>query len=216
VPTTPNARLSVILLAGAMPAAIGSMFAMRATTGAIQPILPLFVEELADAGTRVASLTGLTFGVSGIGSAVAALALGRAADGLGHRRVLIGSVLAMALLFVPLALVQAGWQLVVCYGLLGTATGGIIPSAHAVVADVTPAARRGVVFGVTSAAASFGGFLGPFGGPLLATTADLRLVFLACGAIMLVAALWLTLALRSVGDAVAASAEPAEIASVPS
>jgi hypothetical protein len=41
-------------------------------------------------------------------------------------------------------------------------------------------------------------------------------VFLACGAIMLVAALWLTLALRSVGDAVATNAEAAEIASVPS
>jgi DHA1 family multidrug resistance protein-like MFS transporter len=199
-----------------MPAAVGATFALRATTGAVQPILPLFVEDLAAAGTRVASLTGLTFGVSGIGSAIAALTLGRAADRLGHRRVLVGSALAMALLFLPLALVQSPWQLIVAYGLLGIATGGIIPSAHAVVAGVTPTARRGVVFGVTSAAASFGGFLGPFGGPLLATTADLRLVFVACGAVMLVSTLWLALALRSPGAMAEAAAEPAEVASVPS
>jgi DHA1 family multidrug resistance protein-like MFS transporter len=208
--------LLAILLAGAMPAAVGATFALRATTGAVQPILPLFVEELAGAGTRVATLTGLTFGVSGIGSAAAALTLGRAADRLGHRRVLIGSALAMALLFLPLALVRSSWQLIVCYGLLGIATGGIIPSAHAVVAGVTPAARRGVVFGVTSAAASFGGFLGPFGGPLLATTADLRLVFVACGAVMLAAALWLALALRSARLAGEMAAESAEIVSAPS
>ncbi|HUG94673.1 MAG TPA: MFS transporter, partial [Pleomorphomonadaceae bacterium] len=168
-----------------------------ATTGAMLPILPLFVEELAAPGARVATLAGLTFGISGIGSAVASLIIGRASDRIGHRLVLIVACFSVAALFLPLALVTSPWQLIVCYGLLGIATGGIIPSAQAVVADLTPPERRGVVFGLTSAAASVGGFIGPMGGSLLATTVDLRFVFLASAAVMLISAIWVTIALNA-------------------
>jgi DHA1 family multidrug resistance protein-like MFS transporter len=188
--------LSAIVLAGAVPASVGMMFALRLATGAVTPVLPLFVKSLTDAGAPLGSLTGLTFGVSGLGSAAAALTLGRAADRMGHRQVLIAAGLAMAALFVPLALVRAPWQLIVCYGLLGVAAGGIVPSAQAVVADLTPIERRGVVFGVTSAVGSTGGFVGPFIGSLLATDANLRLVFLVGGAVMLASTVWLAQALR--------------------
>jgi MFS transporter, DHA1 family, multidrug resistance protein len=187
--------LRVILMVGALPAAVGMMFALRATTGAMMPILPLFVEDLAAPDARLATLAGLTFGISGIGSAVASLVIGRASDRIGHRLVLIVTGFGVAALFLPLALVQSPWQLIVCYGLLGIATGGIIPSAQAVVADLTPVDRRGVVFGVTSAAASFGGFVGPLGGSLLATTVDLRFVFVVSAVVMLLAALWIVYAL---------------------
>lgn len=192
-----EARLLAIFLAGAVPAAIGILFALRLASAAVTPILPLFVERLSHTGAPVASLTGLTFGVSGIGSALAALSLGRAADRLGHRLVLTSAGLAVALLFVPLALVQSPWQLMVCYGLLGVATGGISPSALAVVSDLTPAARRGVVFGVTSAASSLGGFIGPFGGSLVAANVNLRLVFLLASGVVLAFTIWLSLALRA-------------------
>lgn len=197
VEASPVVSLRVILLAGALPAAVGIMLALRATTGAMLPILPLFVEELAAPGARVATLAGLTFGISGVGSAVASLVIGRASDRIGHRVVLIAACFSAAALFLPLALVQAPWQLIAVYGLLGIATGGIIPSAQAVVADLTPADRRGVVFGVTSAAASVGGFIGPLGGSLLATTIDLRFVFLVSAGIMLVAAVWVMVALNT-------------------
>jgi MFS transporter, DHA1 family, multidrug resistance protein len=187
--------LRVILMVGALPAAVGMMFALRATTGAMMPILPLFVEDLAAPDARLATLAGLTFGISGIGSAMASLVIGRASDRIGHRLVLIVTGFGVAALFLPLALVQSPWQLIVCYGLLGIATGGIIPSAQAVVADLTPVDRRGVVFGVTSAAASFGGFVGPLGGSLLATTVDLRFVFVVSAVVMLLAALWIVYAL---------------------
>ncbi|HUG15403.1 MAG TPA: MFS transporter [Thermomicrobiales bacterium] len=199
--------LKVILMVGALPAAVGIMLALRATTGAMQPLLPLFVEDLAAPGARVATLAGLTFGVSGVGSAVASLVIGRASDRIGHRLVLIVACFSVAALFLPLALAQSPWQLIVCYGLLGVATGGIIPSAQAVVADLTPPERRGVVFGVTSAAASFGGFIGPLGGSLLATTIDLRFVFVASAAVMLVAAVWVTLALNAARAVVASAPE---------
>ncbi len=189
-------QLRVILLAGAMPAALGVMFALRLATGAVTPVLPLFVERIAPVGAPIASLTGLTFGVSGVGSAVASLTLGRGADRLGHRLVLMVAGLLMAALFVPLALVRVPWELVACYGLLGFATGGITPSALAIVTNLTPGERRGAVLGVATGVASLGGFIGPFEGSLLAATSNLRLVFLVSGGVMLAFTLWLGAALR--------------------
>jgi DHA1 family multidrug resistance protein-like MFS transporter len=189
-------QVRVILIAGAMPAALGVLFALRLATGAVTPVLPLFVERIAPAGTQVASLTGLTFGVSGVGSAIAALTLGRGADRFGHRLVLITAGLLVAALFVPLALVHAPWQLVTCYGLLGFATGGITPSAMAIVTNLTPAERRGAILGVATGVASLGGFFGPFEGSLLAATANFRLVFLVSSGVMLAFTLWLGAATR--------------------
>src|SRR5262249_42029455 len=177
--------LAALLFAGAVPAAVGMLFAVRLTTGAVTPVLPLFVESLAGPVAPLGALTGVTFGVSGIGSAVAALSRGRAADRLGHRRVLLAAGQAMGVLFVPLALVRTPWQLIACYGLLGVAAGGIVPSVQAVVADLTPIERRGVIFGVTSAVASAGGFVGPFMGSLLAANASVRIVFLVGSGVML-------------------------------
>lgn len=199
--------LIAILLVGALPALVGIMFALRLATGALIPIMPLFVEKLADAGSPVASLTGLALGVSGFGSAASAIVLGRVADRIGHRLVLSVSGLAVAVLFIPLALVQAPWQLIVCNALLGVATGGIIPSAHALVTDLTPVNRRGAIFGVTSAAASVGGFIGPFGGSLIAARAELRLVILVVCVIMFSFAIWLTYALRTMSQEIAETPE---------
>lgn len=205
-----GAALLALLLAGAIPASIAMMFALRLTNSAISPILPLFVETLARPGAPLASLTGLTFGISGLGSAIAGLTLGRAADRLGHRLVLSATGLAIAVLYMPLALVREPWQLIVSYGLLGLATGGIAPSLQAIVADLTPPARRGAVFGVTSAASTAGGFVGPFGGSLLAATADLRLIFLLSGALILAFTAWLAHALRVAQRGPAAVAEANE------
>lgn len=190
-------RLAVILLGGGMLAAAGVMFALRATTGAVMPVLPLYIEDLSAGSSRIATLTGLTLGISGLGSALASVVIGRMADRRGHRLVLTASAGAMALLFVPMAFVGSTWQLLICYTLVGIASGGIIPSAHAIVADLTPVERRGVVFGISSAVGSFGGFVGPFGGALLVAYADLRIVFVVNGALLLVVACWVAVALRS-------------------
>lgn len=211
----PNLKMTAILLAGAIPALIGIMFALRLATGALIPIMPLFVEKLVSAGSPISSLAGLTFGVSGIGSAISALVLGRASDRVGHRLMLTISGLAVAVLFIPLAIVQSPWQLIVCYGLLGIATGGIIPSANALVTNLTPLSRRGTVFGVTNAAASLGGFFGPFGGSLLVARTDIRIVFIILGVIMCGFAVWLASALRSMPIEVASRVDANESQSVP-
>jgi MFS transporter, DHA1 family, multidrug resistance protein len=197
----PTLSMRVILFGGAMLAMIGVMFVLRIASSSIQPIMPLYVERLAHATSPMATLSGVTLGVAGFTSAVAAVTLGRLADRIGQQPVLIGSALAVGFLYLPQAFAQTPLQLIVFQALFGVAAGGVLPSANAIVAHLTPQERRGAVFGFTAAATSLGGFLGPLGGAGLAAAVDIRYVFLASGLLMIVTGLWVLHALRTANSA---------------
>jgi DHA1 family multidrug resistance protein-like MFS transporter len=102
--------------------------------------------------------------------------------------VLAISLLAAGLVYLPMAIVRDPWQLAALQALLGVAAGGLIPSANALVAHLTPMERRGAVFGLTAALSAVGGFIGPLLGALLATSLGFRATFIAAGALMLAVA----------------------------
>jgi DHA1 family multidrug resistance protein-like MFS transporter len=185
-----------LLFGGAMLAMVGVMLALRTGNSAIQPIMPLYVQELAGSAA-VATLAGLTLGVAGLTSAVSAVTLGRLADRIGHRRVLVPSAIAVAVLYLPMAAAQEAWQLIIISGLLGIAAGGVTPSANAVISNLAPAARRGAIFGFTASITSMGGFFGPLGGAAIAAAFDIRLTFIAISVLMALGALGVLLAIRS-------------------
>jgi DHA1 family multidrug resistance protein-like MFS transporter len=189
-------RLSTLLLGGAMLAMIGMLFILRVASGAIQPIMPLYVEQLARSTAPVATLAGLTLGVAGLTSAIAAVTLGRLADRIGQRPVLIVSAIAAGCFYLPQAFAQTATQLIVLQAFFGIAAGGVLPSANAIVAHLTPPERRGATFGFTAAATSVGGFIGPIGGSAIAATLAIRYVFLVSGLLMVAAGLWVARALR--------------------
>lgn len=195
-----------LLLSFAMVAMMGALFALRAATSAIQPIMPLYVQDLTDQAGSVATLAGVALGIAGVTSAIAAVTLGRLADKIGHTRILLLSMLGVTLLYLPLALAQSPLQLIIFSGLVGFAAGGVTPSANAVVTNLTPAARRGVIFGFTSSVGAMGGFVGPLGGAAIAATIDIRLVFVAISGLMaiagaiILAALWRGVDLDAEGE----------------
>ena len=185
-----------LLFGAAMLSMVGVMFALRTGNSAIQPIMPLFVQQLTGAAS-VATLAGLTLGVAGLTSAVSAVTLGRLADQIGHRRVLAPSAIGVALLYLPMAAAQETWQLVIISALLGIAAGGVMPSANAVVSNLAPAARRGAIFGFTNSVTAMGGFVGPLGGAAIAAAFNIRLTFIAISALMALGSLGVLLAIRS-------------------
>lgn len=197
VEETRETPLRTLLLGSTLLAMVSVMFVLRVGSSAVQPIMPLFVEHLAHSTRQLATLSGLTLGVAGLTSAIASVVLGRRADQIGHGPVLIAGSLGVGLLYLPMALVQTPVQLIVLQALFGLAIGGVLPSANAVVAHLTPAHRRGAVFGFTAAATSAGGFIGPLTGAAVAAAVDIRWVFLLNGLMMLAAALWVIHALRT-------------------
>ena len=173
------------LVTGAMLTILAAIFVIRMIAMSMQPIIPLFVQELAPDNPDVATLAGVVLGAAGFTSALAAAYLGRLGDRLGHARVLAASLLAAGLVYLPMAVVRDPWQLAALQALMGVAAGGLIPSANALVAHLSPIERRGAVVGLTAALSGLGGFIGPLLGASLATSLGFRAVFVAAGALLL-------------------------------
>jgi MFS transporter, DHA1 family, multidrug resistance protein len=176
------------LFTAAMLTMLGAIFAVRMIAMAMQPIIPLFVQQLAPDDPNVATVAGIVLGSAGFTSAFAAAYLGRLGDRTGHRRVLAISLLAAGLVYLPMAIVRDPWQLALLQALMGVAAGGLIPSANALVAHLTPVERRGAVFGLTAAISAVGGFIGPLAGAFLATGLGFRATFIASGTLLLAVA----------------------------
>jgi len=122
-------------------------------------------------------------------SALSAIVLGRLGDRIGHRSILLWCAIGSGIIYVPMALAVAPWQLVVLQALFGVAAGGLIPAANALVAGATPATSRGAIYGWLAAAAALGGFAGPLVGAALAATIGFRATFIVTAAILLLMAL---------------------------
>jgi DHA1 family multidrug resistance protein-like MFS transporter len=176
---------SAFLFSAAMLTLFAAIFVVRMIAMAMQPIIPLFVEQLSPDNPDVATVAGIVLGAAGFTSALAAAYFGRLGDRIGHRRVLGASLVMSGLLYLPMAFVTSPWHLAMLQALLGVAAGGLIPSANALVTHLTPHDRRGAIFGITAALSGFGGFVGPLLGAVLATAISFRAAFVAAGILML-------------------------------
>jgi MFS transporter, DHA1 family, multidrug resistance protein len=185
------------LLAPALVAMIAVIFVSRFAQMGVRPMTPLYIGELGNlTDARAASVTGLAFGLMGVTSAVASILLGRYGDRTGHDRILIVSVLAAGIIYVPMAVITMPWHMVVLQALFGIAAGGLIPAANAIVAAQTPPERRGAIFGVTASAGSVGAFVGPLACAAIAATAGFPATFAFVGFVLIGLAGGLVIALR--------------------
>lgn len=186
-----------LLLAPALLGIVVSLFALRAASMALQPIVPLLIEQLARNARGVNSLAGLAMGVSGITSAVASVVLGRASDRVGQRPLLVASGALAVASFLPLAVVNSVWQVIALQALFGVASGGMLPTANALIARLTPEERRGTIYGFTTTASSLGAFVGPLTGTALAAALGLHAPFLVIGFALGLTVAWAWRALPS-------------------
>lgn len=162
----------------------------------IAPLLALFIKVLNGGGEQgVSTLAGLELGITGVASAVSAVVAGKLSDRYGHRRVLLISSLAAALLYFPQAAVGNVWQLLILRGLMGLAFGGIVPAANALINDKVPEGKKGSAFGVVSGVTSLGSASGPILGSVIAAAFSTRVVFVLTAITLLAAYFWIKLAL---------------------
>jgi MFS transporter, DHA1 family, multidrug resistance protein len=61
----------------------------------VQPVVSLFVQEIAGARPDLATLSGIAFSVTGLANVIAAPFLGNRSDQIGYRRVLLISLLGL-------------------------------------------------------------------------------------------------------------------------
>ena len=148
------------------------------------PIIPLFIEEVGNLKTRVASTTGLMFAVTGATASISAAAIGYLSDRRGHKQVLIVNLFISSILWVAHALARNIDQLLVIRILFGFAVGGNLPTMNALVGKLTPKESYGRAYGLMASMTSLGMTLGPLAGGIMASYMGLRWPFVAVGILL--------------------------------
>lgn len=177
-------------LAALMLVLLLAQFAVQA----VQPVVTLFVEQLAGPVPQLATLAGMAFSVTGLADVIASPFLGKRSDVIGYRRVLLISLFGAAATTLPQAFAQGYWVFVAERFGVGCFIGGILPTANALIGRLVPASSRGFVYGLSSSASFLGIALGPLTGGVVAASAGLRWVFVVTAVLLLMNLAWVRFA----------------------
>jgi MFS transporter, DHA1 family, multidrug resistance protein len=202
-----NHGLRQVFGTGGLTALLGTFFLSAFAITFVGPIFPLFVEKVAQT-TRAATITGQLMGAGGLAAGISCIVVGRLADRLGHRRVLITASAGSAFFSIPHAIAQTVGQL---FGLRigwGLIAGGASPAMNAMIGANVSSDTFGRSFGLTTSAMCLGFALGPLAGGLMASAMGLRWPFVVMGVLQLACALLIGLYVRPNGRAQAAGEQP--------
>ena len=153
----------------------------------IEPIITLYVAQLVPF-PRVTLVAGMAMSAAALGSILSASWLGKLADMIGHWTVIIGCLLAAALLLIPQAFVSQGWQLVVLRFFMGLALGGLLPCIASVIRHNVPDKIAGKMLGYSTSAQYVGQVAGPLLGGVIGGHLGMRPVFLGTCALLFIGA----------------------------
>jgi DHA1 family multidrug resistance protein-like MFS transporter len=153
------------------------------------PIAALFVMDLMQSASGAAVATGLMMGINAVTGSISAVWLGRIGDRIGHLRILLFSLVASIGLYLPQALVDATWQLILLQALTGFAYGGILPTIGALMNLKLPAGTQGATYGLNASITAAGRSVAPLLAAVFAMWLGVRSVFILAAAIYGLAAI---------------------------
>lgn len=180
--TVPSKSLTVIMFV--------TSFVLALALYSVEPIITVYVAQLASNTSHVALVAGMVFSASGLANIIAAPGLGRISDRIGPQKVMLAALAVAGLIFIPQAFVKDPWQLMMLRFLLGLAIAGLNPSVNTLVKKITPEALIGRVFGFNIAAQYLGVFGGSILGGQVAACLGIKYVFYITSALLLLNAAW--------------------------
>lgn len=127
----------------------------------IQPLIPLYVQELAPDTQYLAFFAGLTAASLGTANMLFSPILGKLGDKYGSHLVLLFSILGAALFAFPQAFISQLWQLIVMQFLLGACIGGLLPSVNTLIGNYAPKGMESTTYGYSNSAMFIGNLMGP-------------------------------------------------------
>jgi DHA1 family multidrug resistance protein-like MFS transporter len=143
------------------------------------PILPLFIEQVGNLKTGVASTTGLMIGVTGATASISAVAIGYLSDRIGHKRVLVVNLFITSVMWAIHALARSIPQLLIIRTVFGLTAGGNLPTMNVLVGKLTTKETYGKAYGLMASMTSLGMTLGPLAGGFMASHMGFRWPFVA-------------------------------------
>jgi MFS family permease len=148
-------------------------------------------------GARQAqSLTGLTFAIAGIATALAAVTYSRVLRRSNYRTVTTVAAVLMGVTLLGTALAGTPALLIALFVISSFVTGSLIPAFGAMIGLETPRIVQATVFGVGASAIALGFGFGPLIGGFVASAAGVQAGLVVAGGIALVLALLVGLLAR--------------------
>lgn len=166
------------------------LFLTQFTVMSIQPVLSVFLKQLAGNVGYLNTVAGFAFAVTGLADLIASPFLGKRSDTIGHRRVLTICMTGAGLFYLPQALAPNIWVFVASRFGLGLFIGGILPTANALIGRMTPPEKRGQIYGFTSSAMFLGSFAGPLLGGVGSAVLGIRMMLGLAAALYICNMLW--------------------------
>ncbi|MCR5084882.1 MAG: MFS transporter [Succinivibrionaceae bacterium] len=173
----------------------------------LQPIIPLYVIELAPPGGNASLLSGMVFSLGALAGALAAPFWGRFGQRLGFHRTLTASLAVAGAIILGQSLPMGLWIFAALQFACGLGFAGIFPSANAMLIAMTPAATRGSALGVLFSFQQVGNAIGPLVAGALASLLPLNAPFACSGLLLLAAALVMQLRRAALAEAMQAGIE---------
>lgn len=154
----------------------------------IEPIITVYIAQLGVAHNRLATVAGIVMACSAFGSMIMAARLGALADRIGGWNVIIGCLVATAVVMIPQAFVKEWWQLAVLRGLMGMTLAGLLPSIAKLVRSTVHEQKSGKMLGYLQSAQYAGQVIGPLIGGAIGVHFGMRYVFFVTGALLVACA----------------------------
>ena len=156
----------------------------------IQPIITVYIAQLAASPEHLALIAGIVFSCAGFASMLSASRIGRLADTIGSQKILFISLLLSGCSFILQGFVRTPAELGALRFILGIATAGLLPSVNNLIRQYTPSACLGRIYGFNQSAQFLGMFAGSFLGGHLAALIGIKNVFFITALLLLLNAVW--------------------------
>lgn len=165
---------------------VGLVFMVMFSGAFMGPVLPLYIEKLANLPPGGASaVTGDILTLAGIAAAISATILGRMGDRLGYGPVLGICTLLTGLTLIPHAFVHSTGELLFWRMASSFAGAGTIPAMNALIRNMVPRQACGRAFGLVQSISCLGWGIGPVVGSILAAHLGMRTPFIVVGVLFI-------------------------------
>ncbi|AJA46650.1 multidrug resistance protein MdtG [Clostridium pasteurianum DSM 525 = ATCC 6013] len=178
----PNSNIIVTLFV--------SSFILQFAYYSVEPIITIYIGQLAGSLNHVALIAGMAFSASGLANIIAAPRLGKLSDRIGPQKVVLGALILAGIVFIPQAFVKNPWQLMALRFGLGIATAGLSPSINTLLKKITPEKFTGRIFGFNISAYYMGTFTGSVIGGQIAAHLGIKYVFFITSSLLFFNAIW--------------------------
>jgi MFS family permease len=167
-----------------IPALLVTAMMVLLANMSIEPIITVYIGQLGVPHVQLARVAGIVMAASAFGSMLTAPRLGALADRVGGWNVIIGCLVATALVILPQAFVTHWWQLALLRGLMGMTIAGLLPSIAKLVRQSVDESQSGTTLGYLQSAQFSGQVVGPLIGGQIGAHLGLQPVFFVTGLLL--------------------------------